>query len=113
MRLVCEAAPVVKSTGLASVTENNKRECTISQQESALFTFRTMEKKKPFFLRELFALYLKAKKKNEKKTQNKTWTRNIEEWSYKRRKKTTNELRRKTELNETSRRMEELKELFC
>lgn len=45
------------------MTVNNKRECTISQQESALFTFKTMEKKKPFFFsKRIVALYLKAEK---------------------------------------------------
>lgn len=42
----------VKRQDLASVAENNKRECTISQQESALFTFKTTEKRN-LFLREV------------------------------------------------------------
>lgn len=67
------------------MAENNKRECTISHQESALFTFKTMEdnKKKSFFKRTV-ALYLKAEKGKKKK---KIRTCNTEEWSY--RKKTT------------------------
>lgn len=58
----------MKKTGLASLAENNKRECTISHQESALFTFKTMEdnKKKSFFKRTV-ALYLKAEKGKKKK----------------------------------------------
>lgn len=109
MRLVCEAAPVVKSTGLASVTENNKRECTISQQESALFTFRTMETKTPFFLRELFALYLKAEKKKETKNPPKHGHATLRTGATKEEKKQTNYEEKWNKM----RLMEELKELFC
>lgn len=52
------------------MTVNNKRECTISQQESALFTFKTMGKKKPFFFsKRIVALYLKAEKEKNKDMQ--------------------------------------------
>lgn len=75
----------MKKTGLSSAAEDNKRECTISHQDSALFTFKTMEGEKSFF-RRIVALYLKAgkkKKKNNKK--NPPWTCNTGAWSYKKR----------------------------
>lgn len=53
-RLVWDRRPRnVKKTGLSSAAEDNKRECTISHQDSALFTFKTMEGEKSFFLGEL------------------------------------------------------------
>lgn len=53
-RLVWDRRPRnVKKTGLSSAAEDNKRECTISHHDSALFTFKTMEGEKSFFLGEL------------------------------------------------------------
>lgn len=61
----------MKRIRLASATENNnKRECIISQQELASFTFKTMEKKKPFFSpKRIIALYLKTEKEKKKDMQ--------------------------------------------
>ncbi len=56
---------------MASVTKNNKRECTISLLESALFTFKTMEKRNLFFFfsKRIISLYLKAEKEKNKDMQ--------------------------------------------